>query len=87
MNTYNVLSIDAWAYDNGWNWNAWHPVGEIEVDIDGSARHILKSMRDAGFLASTSAGLCEIDDDGYNIVICERSNHRPLFAIEYGPAE
>ncbi len=48
-------------------------------------RKILKWFRDNDYLTAASAGLCSVDDDQYNVTICDRSNNRPLFAIEYGP--
>jgi len=85
MKTYRILSIDAWREREGYIWNAWYDVGDIDVDaIHWNARKILKYFRDNGFLSEKSAGKCAIDDDYYNIVIIERSTRRPLFAIEYG---
>jgi hypothetical protein len=83
--TYRILSIDAWRECDGYTWNAWYDVGDIDVDASHwNARKLLKYFRDNGFLSEKSAGKCAIDDDQYNIVIVERSTRRPLFAIEYG---
>lgn len=83
-----ILSIDAWRNPEGWDWNAWYKVGEISKENFeklNTNRKILKFFRDEGYLSSNSAGKCSVDDDQYNIVICDRSNGRPLYAIEYGP--
>ena len=81
---YRVLSIDAWREsEGGWEWNNWFHVGDID-SLPESNRAILKLMRDEGFLTEYSKGRVYVDDDQYNIVICDRSNHMPLFAIEYG---
>ena len=84
MGQLTILSIDAWK-NEGWDWNTWHKIGMVESDIlDKSVRHILKFMRDEGYLSNDSKGKVSVEDDQYNLVICERSNGRPLFAIEYG---
>jgi hypothetical protein len=82
-----ILSIDAWRdCDGGWTWNNWYSVGEIELSAcDWSARKLLKWFRDNGYLKESSAGECAVEDDQNNIVIVERGNRRPIFAIEYGP--
>lgn len=39
-----------------------------------------------GYTTSDDLDICSIDDgDQYNITICDASDGRPLFAIEYGP--
>lgn len=85
----NILSIDAWSDgDGGWQWNAWHKVGSISkadfesIDTD---RKTLKWFKDNGFTTSYNSRLASVEDDGYNVCICDRSDGRPLFAIEYGP--
>ena len=81
-----ILSIDAWRDGSSWTWNNWYTVGELDtkaVNIDNN-RALLKYMRAEGYLTEASKGKVYIDDDQYNLVICERSNHRPLFSIEYG---
>ena len=89
MKTANILSIDAWRESNqGWSWDDWHTVGTItkeEFETLTTNRKILRYMRDEGYLNESSKGLCCVDDDQYNIVICEKSTGRPLYAIEYGP--
>lgn len=85
--TLKILSIDAWADSEpkSWNWNQWYNAGEIsEEALNWSPRKLLKYFRDAGLLNATSAGKCAIEDDQYNIVIVDRANRRPLYAIEYG---
>jgi hypothetical protein len=84
--TVNVLSIDAWRNcDNGWDWNNLHKVGRIDVSVcDLPARALLEVMRDEGYLSATSAGRVAVEDDGYNVVIVQRSDNMPLYAIAYG---
>ena len=81
---YKVLSIDAWRNGDGWDWNQWFNAGTVELENLDNTRSVLKAMRDQGFLSEASKGRVEIDDDQYNLVICDRNNHMPIFAIEYG---
>ena len=84
-----ILSIDAWRNGDGWDWNQWFKVGSVEADKLESLktpRQILKYMRQMGFLTAQSAGKCAIDDDQYNLVVVDRINRMPLFAIAYGEA-
>ena len=80
---YKVLSIDAWRNGDGWDWNQWYDAGTVELD-SLNTRVVLSRMRDQGFLSDASKGRVYIDDDQYNLVICDRNNHMPIFAIEYG---
>jgi len=84
-----ILLIDALHDGQGWGWNNWHIVGSItkeEFESLGTNRKILKWFRDNNFLSKTgSQGKCFVEDDQHNIVVGERSNRRPLYAIEYGP--
>ena len=83
--TCKVLSIDAWRYDEGWNWNQWWDVGEVPVEfLDWSTRKQLAYFRKHGYLSAKSAGKVAIEDDQYNLVIVEKGNRRPVFAVEYG---
>lgn len=82
--TYKVLSIDAWREPEGWTWNTWYDAGTIELETLDSTRKVLSAMRDAGYLSDDSKGRVCLDNDQYNIVVCDRSNGEPLFAIEYG---
>lgn len=85
-----ILSIDAWAGDEEgcWSWNNWFNVGEIsKEDFEN-----LKTDQDyatwfyeEGYTTSDDMRQITIEDDQYNIVICEKKTVRPLFAIEYGP--
>ena len=85
----SVLSIDAWADgDEGWSWNAWHKVGTVAlaeiVDLDDQA--LREWFHSNGYTTTANPALSEIDDDQYNIVICDAKDHRPVFAIAYGEA-
>ena len=83
-----VLSIDAWNDNNGWSWNNWFKVGEIskaEFEALKSDKAIATWFKDNGFTTSDDMRQITIEDDQYNIVICEKKGGKPLFAIEYGP--
>jgi hypothetical protein len=82
-----ILSIDAIPDDCGWQWNAWFTI-EDEVFFDGwdrlKPRPLLRYLRDIGTLTDYSKGRLSIEDDGYNVVICLKSNAKPLIAVCYG---
>ena len=83
-----VLSIDAWRDGSSWTWNQWFKVGTIsKADFEAldNNRKILRWFRDNGFTSESSVGRASVDDDGYNVTVCDRSSGMPLFAIEYGP--
>jgi len=81
-----ILSIDAWAEpEGGWTWNNWFKVGEIskeEFEKLDTNRKILKWFRQE-YLSDKSIGKCGVEDDGYNTIITERKNGRPLYAVEH----
>lgn len=83
----NVLSIDAWNEGDGcWTWNNWYKVGSAPLEaMHWKPRQVLKYLRDAlGLLSGASKGKLAVEDDQYNLIIVEKRNHRPLYAIEYG---
>jgi phage antirepressor YoqD-like protein len=85
MKTLRILSIDAWANENGWDWNSCFKVGEFPAEkIDMTNRQLIKWFRDNEFISRDSQGLVAIEDDQYNIILTERRNGRPFYAIEYG---
>ena len=84
-----ILSIDAWREpEGGWTWNAWYRVGAVPVTefeaIAGSPRKLFRWLRDTGMLSDASKGRVACEDDGYNVVIVNKSTREPLYAIEYG---
>ena len=85
---FKILSIDVWGNSrDGYDWNSWHSVGKITREcLDWTPRQLLKYFRQEQFLSEKSAGKCAIIDDNYNLIIIERANQRPLYAIEYGSA-
>lgn len=85
MNTqsYIVLSIDAWGnQEDGYEWNDWHRVGLVDIDLNASKDTILKAMEKQGFITYAAGG--DIEDDGYNLVVVGKTTREPIFAIEYG---
>jgi len=85
-----ILSIDAWRDGPGWTWNQWYRVGTIDTTTLATLktdRQILAWMRREGYLSAKSAGRVCVEDDQYNLVICERGNRMPVFAIAYGEVD
>lgn len=84
-----ILYIDAWGNKkDGFEWNNWHVVGEIEKDVFESLdtdKKIAIWFEENGYTTSSDMRSIAIEDDQYNIVICEKASGQPLFAIEYGP--
>ena len=84
-----ILSVDAQAEGEGnWTWNQWYKV----VEIDKAEFESLKTEKEYrlwfkrnGYTTTASKRKVAIDDDQYNIVLCDASDMRPLYAIEYGP--
>jgi hypothetical protein len=86
LKSFPVLSIDALGnQEDGYDWNSWHKVGTIDLDLNLDAdRDIIRAMVNAGYLTATGLDVCDIDDDGFNIVIVDKETREPVFAIEYG---
>jgi len=82
-NVFKVLSIDAWGNcEDGYDWNNWFNVGEIELPESPSNEQILKCALNAGYITQIDGG--DVDDDQFNYVIVDKNTREPLFAIEYG---
>ena len=87
VQTFPVLSIDAWGNpDEGYEWNSWHKVGTIDIDLDDENRDIVRAMVNAGYLTPKGLDVATVEDDGYNLVIVDIETGEPAFAIEYGPS-
>lgn len=84
-----VLSIDAWGNKkDGYQWNNWFNVGEItKEDFENleTDKQFATWFYDNGFTTSSDMRSIIINNDQYNIIICDKKTMRPLFAIEYGP--
>lgn len=81
---YEILSIEAWRYDDGWNWNSWQTLdfGLVEfADKDMTARKVLKWARDENLLSDRSKGKCCLENDGYQITINNRNTGEPLYSL------
>ena len=84
----NIINIDAWGDKEGWEWNDWCKCGEIskeEFEKLKTEKDYRLFFRNAGYTTTADKKRIRIDDDQYNIVVCDAKDHRPLFAIEYGP--
>jgi hypothetical protein len=85
VQTFPVLSIDAWGnQEEGYEWNNWHKVGMIDLDLDQPNQNLIQVMIDAGFLTPASIDLADVNDDGFNVVFSNKETGEPVFAIEYG---
>jgi len=85
-----ILSIDAISgcEKNTWEWDSWYNVGEIskeEFEALKTDKQIATWMCENGFTTTDDMRKIVIEDDQYNIVLCERKSKMPVFAIEYGP--
>ena len=82
----SVLSIDAWADgEDGWNWNMWTKVGSVDVAMcDKPEAEILAFMVAEGYCKEAALTGCYVEDDQYNMVVCDKENHQPLYALAYG---
>lgn len=83
-----ILSIDAWADDErDWTWNNWHSIGDISktefesLKDEKAFRHWFKRN---GYTRTANKRIVSIEDDQYNICLCNAKNGRPIYAIEYG---
>jgi len=86
IQTFPVLSIDAWGnQEDGYDWNNWHKVGLIDLDLNQPDQNLIQTMIDAGFIRLEAIDRVEVEDDGFNIVFCDKETSEPIFAIEYGP--
>jgi len=83
-----LLGIDAYRdSENSWIWNNWFEIeGDIYLDesILNSPRKLLEFCRRSSWLTKQSKGHLTIEDDGYNVVICNRRTHEPIIAFCYG---
>lgn len=80
----DVLSVDAWRDGHDWTWNNWYKAGTVPAAwLRLSTRRLLRALREAGYLSSQSAGRVQVEDDGYNLCVQERSG-RTLYALAYG---
>lgn len=85
----NVLSVDAWRDDCGWQWNAWHRTGTL-LPLSAcrlTPRKLLRLLRSEGLLSDASKGRMRVTDDQYNVVIENRHTGEPIFALPYGEHE
>ncbi len=89
MDSHNmhVLSIDAWGNEeDGYDWNAWYNVGEIDKETFESLKtdsDFIQWFINNDYIFNFPDRVY-IEDDQYNIVICNKETGEPLYAIEYG---
>lgn len=84
-----ILSIDAWGNKtDGYERNNWYHVGDIDKETFlalKTDKAIAAWFATEGYTTSADMRRVLIEDDQYNVILCERKTQRPLFAIEYGP--
>lgn len=86
----SILSLDVWGNaEDGFEWNDWHKIGEIPLAIlDKPESEILAWLVAEDFLTTTDPSLVSVEDDQYNILICDaKDGDRPIFALAYGEAQ
>lgn len=89
MNKYRLLSIDAWAdccecEENTpmcWTWNNWHCFAKIDFKNE---KELIPYLIANNFLKKSALTECEVVDDQFNLVIVQKSDRMPIFALEYG---
>ena len=81
-----LLSIEAWRYDDSWTWNQWYSLenGIYWNESELTTRKILKALRKWGYLTEQSKGRLCVDDDGYNYIIQNKDTFEPILALCYG---
>jgi hypothetical protein len=82
-----ILSIEAWANEDGWSWNSWSVVGDIskrDFEKLTTDKKVAVWMYDNDFTTTSDMRKILIEDDGHNVVLCEKKSRRPIYAIEYG---
>lgn len=84
----SILSIDAWGNaEDGFEWNAWYKIGEAPIEVcDRKPAEVIEYLIGEGILSDAARTLATVEDDQYNIVICDEDS-RPCFAIAYGEAQ
>jgi len=84
-----ILSVDAWAEpEGGWTWNNWFDIGSIskeEFETLKTDKEFRLWFKRNGYTTTANKRKVSIDDDQYNVCLCDAKDGRPLYAIEYGP--
>lgn len=86
----SVLSLDVWGNaEDGFDWNNWYKVGQAPIEVcNRKPAEIIEWMIEEGYCTEAARDGAEIEDDQYNVLICDKSDgNRPLFAIVYGEAQ
>ena len=94
---FRVLSIDAWGECtegceedcncNAWSWNNWR---FIEYYVENLHGELTEENAETYFRSLFHGSLedfkskFEIEDDQYNLVLVDKKDRRPLYAIEFG---
>jgi hypothetical protein len=88
---YKILSIDAWRSgtkeEPSWDWNNWYIINTYHESEYGELTEETALLCFADKLVISLDELktkAYINDDQYNLVLMDKLDHRPLYAIEYG---
>lgn len=82
---YRVLSIDAKWEGDGWSWNNWSHIDSLDALPDDDKA--IDALIEIGVLGEKARELARVEDDQYNLVVVDKRDDCPLYAIEYGNAE
>lgn len=80
---FELSSIDAWRYDEGWNWNDSFIIeqGIVFHESALTPRKILKYLRKMKILSEESKGKVRVERIGNIFEIQNKNTDEPLFAL------
>lgn len=83
---YTLYKIDAWRYDDGWNYNNRMNIGKVHIKGEPTTRKILFQLRKKNILPSAKDRPGEFTVDYYfscdGIYVIERKfNGEPLYEL------
>ena len=81
---YQVLQIDAWAYDDGWRYNNVIPLKNVYIEGEMTKLKMLNALRRNGYLPAGNNKDYEIDDsyiDTATWSLVKSDDYMPLFDL------
>lgn len=79
---------DSGDHFDSWTWNAWYKVQTLPLAVcDLKPAEVIEALISEGLLNDCARTECDVEDDGYNVVILKKSNRKPLFALAYGDVD
>lgn len=74
---FEIRQIDAWYYDECWNYNeTWH-ICYFETNAKDEKRAFMNALHKHGIVCKR--GKCKIEFDGEFLVLIDRKTEEPLF--------